>query len=339
MTEQQLLDAARDGDEDAFARLIAPHRRELYAHCYRMLGLLGRRRGRAAGRSPRAWRGLPRFEGRSSLRSWLYTIATNACLQAIERRPRRVLPIDYGPPARPARPDRPAAGRVGLDRAVSPTRGSPASSIARRPLRAAREPSSSRSSPRSSTCPPASARCCSSATCSASRPARPPRRSRRRPSRSTARCSAPTRPSTRDCPSAASRRRCARSMTATCGASSRASCRLGARRRRRDRGHARRGRRARDAAGADVVRRARRHRRLPRRDSARLDDAATPARAHLGQRPDRVRPLQLARGAQRRSCRHAITVLSLRDTELSQLTFFRSADAFTGFDLPDRITP
>jgi RNA polymerase sigma-70 factor (ECF subfamily) len=48
-----------------------------------------------------AWRGLPRFEGRSSLRSWLYTIATNACLRALERRPKRVLPIDYAPPADP----------------------------------------------------------------------------------------------------------------------------------------------------------------------------------------------------------------------------------------------
>jgi RNA polymerase sigma-70 factor (ECF subfamily) len=48
-----------------------------------------------------AWRGLPRFEGRSSLRSWLYTIATNACLKAIQRRPKRVLPIDYGPAADP----------------------------------------------------------------------------------------------------------------------------------------------------------------------------------------------------------------------------------------------
>jgi RNA polymerase sigma-70 factor (ECF subfamily) len=49
----------------------------------------------------RAWRGLPRFAGRSSFRSWLYTIATNTCLRLIERRPRRVLPIDYGPAADP----------------------------------------------------------------------------------------------------------------------------------------------------------------------------------------------------------------------------------------------
>jgi RNA polymerase sigma-70 factor (ECF subfamily) len=101
MNEQQLLAAARDGDEDAFARLIAPYRRELQAHCYRMLGSTLDAEDALQDALLGAWRGLPRFEGRSSLRSWLYTIATNACLRAIERRPGRVLPIDYGPPSDP----------------------------------------------------------------------------------------------------------------------------------------------------------------------------------------------------------------------------------------------
>ena len=104
MTDQRLLHAARDGDEDAFARLIGPHRRELYAHCYRMLGSATDAEDALQDALLGAWRGLPRFEGRSSLRSWLYAIATNACLHAIKRRPQRVLPIDYGPPADPHDP-------------------------------------------------------------------------------------------------------------------------------------------------------------------------------------------------------------------------------------------
>ena len=106
MTEQQLLEAARDGDEGAFARLVAPYRPQLQAHCYRMLGSLADAEDAVQDALLGAWRGLARFEGRSSLRSWLYTIATNACLDAIERRPKRVLPIDYGPAADPH--DRPA---------------------------------------------------------------------------------------------------------------------------------------------------------------------------------------------------------------------------------------
>jgi RNA polymerase sigma-70 factor (ECF subfamily) len=96
-----VLRAARAGDEDAFALLIAPHRAELLAHCYRMLGSVHDAEDALQEALLGAWRGLGRFEGRSSLRSWLYTITTNACLRAIERRPRRVLPIDYGPPADP----------------------------------------------------------------------------------------------------------------------------------------------------------------------------------------------------------------------------------------------
>jgi RNA polymerase sigma-70 factor (ECF subfamily) len=101
MNERQLLDAAREGDEDAFARLIEPLRVELHAHCYRMLGSVSDAEDALQEALLNAWRGLSGFEGRSSVRSWLYTIATNACLKAIERRPTRVLPIDYGPAADP----------------------------------------------------------------------------------------------------------------------------------------------------------------------------------------------------------------------------------------------
>jgi RNA polymerase sigma-70 factor (ECF subfamily) len=88
-------------DRDSFEALIAPHRSELHAHCYRMLGSTQDAEDALQDALLRAWRGLAQFEGRSSLRSWLYRIATNSCLRLIERRPRRVLPIDYGPPADP----------------------------------------------------------------------------------------------------------------------------------------------------------------------------------------------------------------------------------------------
>jgi RNA polymerase sigma-70 factor, ECF subfamily len=98
-----LLDAARGGDERAFGDLVEPHRRELHAHCYRMVGSLHDAEDALQETLLRAWRGLARFEGRSSVRSWLYTIATNVCLNLIERRPsNRVLPVDYGPGAESA---------------------------------------------------------------------------------------------------------------------------------------------------------------------------------------------------------------------------------------------
>jgi RNA polymerase sigma-70 factor (ECF subfamily) len=97
----ELLQAARSGDEAAFGRLVEAHRRELHAHCYRMLGSVHDAEDALQETMLRAWRGLARFEGRSSVRSWLYTIATNTCLNAIAKRPKRVLPVDYGPATDP----------------------------------------------------------------------------------------------------------------------------------------------------------------------------------------------------------------------------------------------
>ena len=99
--EHALLDAARGGDEGAFRELVEPRRAELHAHCYRMLGSVHDAEDAMQEVLLRAWRGLDNFEGRSSLRSWLYRIATNTSLNVIEKRPKRVLPIDYGPSADP----------------------------------------------------------------------------------------------------------------------------------------------------------------------------------------------------------------------------------------------
>jgi RNA polymerase sigma-70 factor (ECF subfamily) len=99
--QDQLLERAREQDESAFGQLVEPYRGELHAHCYRMLGSVHDAEDALQETLLRAWRGLARFEGRSSLRSWLYTIATNTSLNAIEKRPKRVLPVDYGPAADP----------------------------------------------------------------------------------------------------------------------------------------------------------------------------------------------------------------------------------------------
>jgi RNA polymerase sigma-70 factor, ECF subfamily len=101
VTDQKLLEAARGGDENAYGRLVEPHRRELHAHCYRMLGSVHDAEDALQDALLRAWRGLVRFEGRSSLRAWLYRIATNTCLNLIARRPKRVLPIDHSAAAEP----------------------------------------------------------------------------------------------------------------------------------------------------------------------------------------------------------------------------------------------
>jgi RNA polymerase sigma-70 factor, ECF subfamily len=99
--ESRLLEAAQKGDESAFERLAERYRGELHAHCYRMLGSIHDAEDSLQETMLRSWRGLPNFAGRSSLRSWLYKIATNTCLDQIARRPKRVLPVDYGPPTDP----------------------------------------------------------------------------------------------------------------------------------------------------------------------------------------------------------------------------------------------
>jgi RNA polymerase sigma-70 factor (ECF subfamily) len=95
--DREFLDAARRGDEDAIRHIVEAHRAELHAHCYRMLGSVQDAEDALQDTLLRAWRGLPQFAGRSSLRTWLHRVATNVCLEAIARRPRRALPMDYGP--------------------------------------------------------------------------------------------------------------------------------------------------------------------------------------------------------------------------------------------------
>src|SRR5215216_3092627 len=102
-SERTLLAAARAGDEAAFQRLVEPHHAGLHAHCYRMLASLHDAEDALQETLLKAWRAVPGFDGRSSVRTWLHRIATNACLDAIRRRPTRVLPIDYAPPTGPGR--------------------------------------------------------------------------------------------------------------------------------------------------------------------------------------------------------------------------------------------
>jgi RNA polymerase sigma factor (sigma-70 family) len=94
MSERALLEAARAGDEDAFRALIEPHRERVQAHCRRMLNSVQDAEDAFQETLLRAWRGLGSFRGRSAIGSWLYTIATNACLRILARRKERPLGLD-----------------------------------------------------------------------------------------------------------------------------------------------------------------------------------------------------------------------------------------------------
>jgi RNA polymerase sigma-70 factor, ECF subfamily len=95
--ENSDLVRARAGDDAAFTRLVEPLRRELHAHCYRMLGSTHDADDALQDALLRAWRGLARFEGRSSLRAWLYTVTTRTSLDIVEKRGKRALPVDLSP--------------------------------------------------------------------------------------------------------------------------------------------------------------------------------------------------------------------------------------------------
>ncbi len=84
-----LIARARTGDEDAFRTLIAPYQRDLQVHCYRILGLVHDAEDALQETLLAAWQGLSGFEGRSSIRTWLYRVATNRCLNALRSRSRR----------------------------------------------------------------------------------------------------------------------------------------------------------------------------------------------------------------------------------------------------------
>lgn len=108
------LAAALQGNSDEFNQLTEPYRRELRVHCYRILGSLTEAEDMVQETFLHAWKSLATFQGRSTFRAWLYKIATNACLDELDkRRSRRLLPADLYPAADPRSPISPPPAEIG----------------------------------------------------------------------------------------------------------------------------------------------------------------------------------------------------------------------------------
>ncbi len=116
VAEAQWLSRARAGDATAFDRLVAPHRRQLHTHCYRMLGSPFDADDALQETLLAAWRSLAGFAARSALGTWLYRIATHVCLRLIAQRPRRITSPDHSAALRgTAELGEPVAGPVWLE--------------------------------------------------------------------------------------------------------------------------------------------------------------------------------------------------------------------------------
>jgi RNA polymerase sigma-70 factor, ECF subfamily len=138
-SDEMVVAGIRAGDDQAFAAMIERYRRELQLHCYRMVGSVHESEDMVQETALRAWRSRREFEGRSTLRSWLYRIATNVCLDTLRRRPRRVLPIDVATAAEPDQPLPPASDMPWIDpypdrllEGISPSEDEPDEALVRK---------------------------------------------------------------------------------------------------------------------------------------------------------------------------------------------------------------
>jgi RNA polymerase sigma-70 factor (ECF subfamily) len=116
----ELLDRAQSGDRDAFSALVEPHRGELRAHCYRMLGSLQDAEDALQETLLSAWLGLDGFDGRSSVRTWLYRIATNRCLNQLRSASRQPVTVPRSKRVPESGPHDRAPGPQGAPPVASP---------------------------------------------------------------------------------------------------------------------------------------------------------------------------------------------------------------------------